>query len=158
MKHTISLITLRQGGAGVFVNGKLVQQYQGKEHDAKELATALAMALGAKLDFLLADRPGHKFWTWREVVRGMPGFDEDRLADLQEGKARVLIAIKDDGVEYVCDEGIDVAIFDFNKSTTHPEEVTPVPNSFNDLAIRMQVPCETESDERPVVHKRHKAA
>jgi hypothetical protein len=62
-------------------------------------------------------------------------------------KPRVLILVKGGVADYVCDDGIDVEIFDRDNYEVDPEETGGVPRHYADLATPIDVPVNEGEEE-----------
>jgi hypothetical protein len=57
-------------------------------------------------------------------------------------KPRVLITVSGGVAEYVCDDGVDVEVFDWDNYKVDPVETGPVQAHFEDLATPQGIPVE----------------
>lgn len=60
---------------------------------------------------------------------------------------RVLVVVNGGIADPVCDEGVDVEVFDWDNYRDDPEGAGPVPSHFRDLAEPIDVPVEEAEEE-----------
>jgi len=68
----------------------------------------------------------------------------------RNSRPRVLIVVSGGVAEFVADDGVDVAIFDWDDYESDPSVTSKPPRHFEDLAVRCDIPVMIGNDmERP---------
>ena len=62
------------------------------------------------------------------------------VKSIEPFRNRCLIVVRNGVAEYVCDQDVDVELFDFDSYESSPDETSPVSLRFSDLAEAIDVP------------------
>ena len=108
----------------------------------RQILAAAQLALNALSQS--AAEPGTKQWEIEDeaalALRGV--LSELNQQETTTARNRVLITVSGGSADYVCDPGLDVAVFDHDNYAFDPARTGGVPARFADLATPLEIPVD----------------